>query len=42
MRQNLDTSAADALEQRGRRVMLEWREADEAILDSDKQEDQKP
>jgi putative spermidine/putrescine transport system ATP-binding protein len=42
LRQNLDTSAADALEQRGRRVRLSWREEDEAILDTKKQEDPKP
>jgi putative spermidine/putrescine transport system ATP-binding protein len=42
LRQNLDTSAADARAQLGRRVLLEWREQDEAILDSDKQEDNKP
>jgi putative spermidine/putrescine transport system ATP-binding protein len=42
-RQNFDTSAADALAQRGRRVRVAWREEDEAILDSDKQEeDRKP
>ncbi len=42
LRQNLDTTAADALEQRGRRVRLSWREEDEAILDTNKQEDPKP
>jgi putative spermidine/putrescine transport system ATP-binding protein len=41
--QNLETSAAQALAQRGRRVRVAWREGDEAILDTDKQEeDQKP
>ncbi|HEX4563102.1 MAG TPA: ABC transporter ATP-binding protein [Solirubrobacteraceae bacterium] len=42
LRQNLETSAADALAQRGRRVLLEWREADEAVLDSDNQEARRP
>jgi putative spermidine/putrescine transport system ATP-binding protein len=42
LRQNLDTSAADALAQLGRRVLLEWREQDEAVLDSDNQEEQRP
>jgi putative spermidine/putrescine transport system ATP-binding protein len=42
LRQNLETSAADALGQRGRRVLLEWREEDEAILDTQTQEEQKP
>jgi putative spermidine/putrescine transport system ATP-binding protein len=42
LRQNLDTSAADARRQLGRRVTLEWREEDEAVLDSDDQEVKRP
>jgi ABC-type Fe3+/spermidine/putrescine transport system ATPase subunit len=42
LRQNLDTSAAEARKQLGSRVLLEWREEDEAVLESDKQEEQKP
>jgi hypothetical protein len=30
------------MQQLGRRVLLEWREQDEAVLDSDSQEEQKP
>jgi putative spermidine/putrescine transport system ATP-binding protein len=33
VRQNLDMSAARALQQRGRRVRLAWRRADESELD---------
>jgi putative spermidine/putrescine transport system ATP-binding protein len=39
VRQNLDMSAAQALEERGRRVGLAWREEDESVLDTNKQED---
>jgi putative spermidine/putrescine transport system ATP-binding protein len=39
VRQNLDMSAAKALEERGRRVGLAWREEDESVLDSNRQED---
>jgi putative spermidine/putrescine transport system ATP-binding protein len=42
LRQNVDTSAADARRQLGRRVLLEWREQDEAVLDTTSQEEQKP
>src|SRR5207253_8009662 len=42
LRQNLDTSAADALAQRGRRVRLAWREQDEAILNTNHEEERKP
>ena len=42
LRQNLETSAADASRQLGQRVRLEWREQDEAILDSNSQEEQQP
>jgi putative spermidine/putrescine transport system ATP-binding protein len=42
VRQNLDTSAAKALEERGRRIGLAWREADAAMLDTNQQEDGKP
>jgi putative spermidine/putrescine transport system ATP-binding protein len=39
VRQNLDTTAAKALEERGRRVGLAWREEDASMLDTNKQED---
>jgi putative spermidine/putrescine transport system ATP-binding protein len=39
VRQNLDTTAAEALEERGRRVGLVWREEDASMLDTNKQED---
>jgi putative spermidine/putrescine transport system ATP-binding protein len=42
LRQNLDTSAADALAQRGRRVRVAWREQDEAILNTNHEEERKP
>ena len=42
LRQNLETSAADALAQRGRRVLLEWREEDEAVLDTQSEEEHEP
>jgi putative spermidine/putrescine transport system ATP-binding protein len=42
VRQNLDTSAAEALEQRGRRVRLAWRKEDAAELDINKQEEKNP
>ncbi|HEX5851636.1 MAG TPA: ABC transporter ATP-binding protein [Solirubrobacteraceae bacterium] len=37
--QNLDTSAAKALEERGRTVRMTWRETDESVLDTDKREE---
>jgi putative spermidine/putrescine transport system ATP-binding protein len=42
LRQNLDTSAADVLAQRGRRVRLAWREQDEAVLNTNDEEERKP
>jgi putative spermidine/putrescine transport system ATP-binding protein len=42
VRQNLDTSAAQALAGRGRRVALAWRESDAAILDTKQEEEGKP
>jgi putative spermidine/putrescine transport system ATP-binding protein len=42
LRQNLDTSAADAMQQLGRRVLLEWREQDEVVLDTKNEEEQEP
>jgi len=42
LRQNLDTSAADAMRQLGRRVLLEWREEDEAVLETKSEEEQEP
>jgi putative spermidine/putrescine transport system ATP-binding protein len=39
VRQNLDTSAASALEQRGRRVRLAWRSEDESELDINHEEE---
>src|SRR5207248_2141471 len=42
VRQNLDTSAARALEERGRRVGLAWRDEDASMLDTNQQEDGKP
>ena len=42
LRQNLDTSAADAMQQLGRRVLLEWREEDEAVLETKSEEEQEP
>jgi putative spermidine/putrescine transport system ATP-binding protein len=41
VRQNLDMTASDALQQRGRRVRLAWRRADESQLDN-KQEERNP
>jgi putative spermidine/putrescine transport system ATP-binding protein len=38
LRQNLDTSAADALEKRGRRVRLAWRPEDASPLQTNQQE----
>ena len=38
VRQNLDMSAAQALEERGRRVRLAWREEDAKVLDTTQQE----
>src|SRR5262249_43516824 len=38
LQQNLDTSAASALAQRGRRVRLSWRPEDASALDSNTQE----
>ncbi len=40
VRQNLETSAAEALRERGRRVQLSWRPDQEAPIDSTKQEEQ--
>jgi putative spermidine/putrescine transport system ATP-binding protein len=40
LRQNLDTSAAKALEQRGRRVRLAWRAEDASVLDTNQEEDE--
>jgi len=42
VRQNLDMSAAQALEERGRRVGLAWRDEDASMLDTNQQEDGKP
>src|SRR5947208_1452169 len=42
VRQNLDMSAARALEERGRRVGLVWRDEDASRLDTNQQEDGKP
>jgi putative spermidine/putrescine transport system ATP-binding protein len=39
VRQNLDMSAAKALEERGRRVGLAWREEDASMLDTNNEED---
>jgi putative spermidine/putrescine transport system ATP-binding protein len=39
VRQNLDTSAASALQQRGRRVRLAWRRDDESELDVNQEEE---
>jgi putative spermidine/putrescine transport system ATP-binding protein len=39
LRQNLDTSAAEALSERGRRVRLAWREQDAALLDTNEEEE---
>jgi putative spermidine/putrescine transport system ATP-binding protein len=41
LRQNLDTSAADALAQRGRRLRIAWREQDEATLDTHKHQEER-
>jgi putative spermidine/putrescine transport system ATP-binding protein len=38
LRQNLDTSASQALAQRGRRVRLAWRPDDASVLDTNQQE----
>ncbi len=38
LKQNLDMSAARALEERGRRVRLAWREEDATVLDTTQQE----
>ena len=40
LRQNLDTSAAEALAKRGRRVRLAWRPDDASALDTNQQEEQ--
>jgi putative spermidine/putrescine transport system ATP-binding protein len=42
VRQNLDMSASSAMQQRGRRVRLAWREEDESELDINKQEERNP
>ena len=39
VRQNLDTSAAEALQERGRRVQLIWRAQDESALDTNQEEE---
>jgi putative spermidine/putrescine transport system ATP-binding protein len=39
VRQNLETSAAEALQQRGRRVRLAWRPEDESVLDTNQEEE---
>jgi putative spermidine/putrescine transport system ATP-binding protein len=39
LQQNLDTSAAQALQERGRTVQLAWREADESLLDTNQREE---
>jgi putative spermidine/putrescine transport system ATP-binding protein len=39
VRQNLDTSAAEALQERGRRVRLVWRARDESALDTNQEEE---
>ncbi len=39
MQQNLDTSAAGALEERGRTVRMSWRETDESVLDTNQREE---
>jgi putative spermidine/putrescine transport system ATP-binding protein len=39
VRQNLDMSAAQALQQRGRRVRLAWRQEDESELDKNQEEE---
>jgi hypothetical protein len=38
VKQNLDMSAAKALEERGRRVRLAWQEQDAMVLDTDQEE----
>jgi putative spermidine/putrescine transport system ATP-binding protein len=38
LRQNLDTSAAQALQERGREVRLAWRPKDASVLDQTQQE----
>jgi len=38
LRQNIDTSATQASEQRGRRVRLAWRAEDARLLDTKEQE----
>jgi putative spermidine/putrescine transport system ATP-binding protein len=42
VRQNLDTSASSAIAQRGRRVRLAWKQADESELDINKEEERNP
>jgi putative spermidine/putrescine transport system ATP-binding protein len=42
VRQNLDTSAAQALQQRGRRVRLAWRPGDASELDINPEEERNP
>jgi hypothetical protein len=39
LRQNLDTSAAQALAQQGRRVRLAWRAEDASVLDTNHEEE---
>ena len=38
VRQNLDTSAEQALQERGRRVRLTWRAQDESVFDTNQEE----
>jgi putative spermidine/putrescine transport system ATP-binding protein len=42
VRQNLDMSASSAMQQRGRRVRLAWREEDESELDTNQEEETNP
>jgi putative spermidine/putrescine transport system ATP-binding protein len=42
VRQNLDMSASSAMQQRGRRVRLAWREEDESELDINQEEETNP
>ncbi len=39
LQQNLDTSAARAMEERGRNVRIAWRESDESVLDENQREE---
>jgi hypothetical protein len=39
LRQNLDTSAADAVAKRGRRVRIAWKQDDASVLDTHQREE---